>query len=524
MDIKNFLDASSANARAYIRNSIKSKSKEDFNKIKKLFIDKKFESKSFEDSDLDIIAFDWQSLDRDRNWWWQLQALPFLNWYTNSFLLQTEEERLKYFSVCLDAINCWINFAQQDSKSPLAWHDHAAAFRVRNLTNWLLFCHVNALPLTEDSRAKSLASLIDEHLVWLGGEKNYSKHTNHGFDQAMIALTIGLMFERDEFEPYRVKNRERLKDEVNFAFTNQGVHKENSPGYQKMMLTRLKQLRVLAQFGENNISQMVECYINNAEDFLRVITLPNGYLPMIGDTRGGDEGLLYQQTKKVDVLDYSASGYVIIRGFDGLDKEFFILFKNTHESNYHRHDDDMMIYLFYDGEVVLGDGGLYKHQEEDDRRKHLRSHFSHSVPYLRKKAVRNKDRLLEAPSILREGEFEFTMTSTMFDIRIKRNIEVRCDSALEILINDSLEGDSFEPIWANFFMEKKNPINIRESSLEVRFSSFTSVFNYLNSSQILLEAGHVEGSIGSIVSRQYGEIDDAFRFAISSSKLSINFY
>ena len=54
--------------------------------------------------------------------------------------------------------------AKQNKVSPLAWHDHTAAFRVRNLTNWLLLCWIVALPVAEETRAEPLATLIIEHL------------------------------------------------------------------------------------------------------------------------------------------------------------------------------------------------------------------------------------------------------------------------------------------------------------------------------------------------------------------------
>ena len=348
MNTQELLTCTTPGAFEYIQNAVNSKNKTDYQKLKTLFDDQRFEAKSFDDTEIDILTFDWQSLDRDRNWWWQLQALPFLNWYANSVALQSDEEKSRYFSTCMEAIHNWIEQAKYNKESPLAWHDHAAAFRVRNLVNWLVFCHLNGLSVSEEVHAKKLGDLVIEHLDWIQEDKHYSKHTNHGFDQAMIALTIASMFSRDDFETYRQLNRARLEDEVTFAFTDEGVHKENSPGYQKMMLGRLKQLRTLAPLGEQVVSQMGERYIEKAEAFLRAITLPNGYLPMIGDTRGGDEGLPYEQKEQVDVLDYSASGYVIVRGVV-LEKDFHLVFKASHLSHYHRHDDDLSIHLYYNG-------------------------------------------------------------------------------------------------------------------------------------------------------------------------------
>ena len=512
-------------ANDYIQTTINTKNKADYQKLKKLFDEKRFEAKSFEDSNLNIQTFDWQSLKRDRNWWWQLQALPFLNWYVNSFSLQSDEERTRYLSLCLNAIHNWVNQAKQNKESPLVWHDHAAAFRVRNMTNWLVFCHSSGLPLGEDPHAELLGSLINEHLDWLQEDKHYSKHTNHGFDQAMIALTIASMFFSDDFEAYRQLNRERLKDEVTFAFTDEGVHKENSPGYQKMMLGRLKQLRTLAPLGEQEVSQMGERYIEKAEAFLRAVTLPNGYLPMIGDTRGGDKGLPYEQKDQVDVLDYSASGYVIIRGSDELGKEFFILLKNTHESNYHRHDDDMMIFAFYNGEVVLGDGGLFNHQEKDEKRKLLRSCFSHSVPFVNAKAIRDSRKLSAKPSISRAGRLKFEMKSMMFDELLTREVDVSTSPNLKICIVDNASGSFKTKVWSIFFFEQLRPISIGQDFSKIHYDDFMVSLNYQSWASVKFIKGqdHVDDTSSAYVSGEYGKIKSAMRLMVCDSPLVLCF-
>ncbi len=494
----------------------------DYRNLKKLFDQKKFVAKSFDDSELNVLTFDWQSLERDRNWWWQLQALPFLSWYVNSFELQTEEERSRYFLHCIQAIHCWIKNAKQNKNSPLAWHDHATAFRVRNLSNWLIFCHFTGLKVSDENRAQPLAELIIEHLDWLQIDKNYSKNTNHGFDQAMIVLTISLIYAHDDFERYRLISRERLKGEVDFAFTREGVHKENSPGYQKMMLSRLRQLMVLSYLGEQDIPQLGGSYIRKAEEFLRAITLPNGCLPMIGDTRSGDEGLPYEQKEKVDVLDYSASGYVIVRGVDALEKDFFILLKNTHESNYHRHDDDMMIYVYYDGEVVFGDGGLYKHDENDEKRKFLRSIWAHSVPFVNVKAVRQKVNLKKAPVFNRRGALTFEMESMMFGVKLVRSVELTISPSLSLRLHDS--GSCTDVVGANFYIEKKVPLNIGNDSLSLQFPQFQVIFSY-GGGKVSCHEGWSDDleSVGAIVSKEYGVVSDAMRFVVVSAEKIIRF-
>lgn len=516
MSLQELVASATPESAKYISQVFNAKNHTDYQKLKKLFEQRQFEAKSFEDSELDILSFDWQGLERDRNWWWQLQALPFLNWYANSFELQTQEERSRYFSYCLDAIHCWIKHAKQNKDSPLAWHDHATAFRVRNLSNWLLFCHSAGCPVSDDTRTAQFASLIIEHLGWLQEDKNYSRHTNHGFDQAIIGLTIGLMFAGNDFERYRQTNRERLKDEVTFAFTDEGVHKENSPGYQKMMLGRLKQLKTLAQLGEQEISQVGECYIEKAEAFLRAVTLPNGSLPLIGDTRGSDTGLL---TEAVDersggrIYDYSKSGYVIFKGIDGAGKDFFVLLKNCHFSNYHRHDDDLMLYVFYDGKVVFGDGGLLNHNEKDPRRVFLRSHFAHSTPYINQKVIRNRANLIEPPSIKFDAHGSVVMRSFMFGEEIQRCVNVSYQDALAISVKDSRAEFDIDEIFSNFFLHAHKRVVVGKKSVTVGFDTFSCTVESDSAESIGLSQGWAgkNHSDNAIFSPDYGRIEGACR-------------
>lgn len=381
MSMKFLLDHLTPQAITHINSTINTNNQESYRKLKKIFNDQFIELKSFEDTNLDITSFDWGGIERDRNWWWQAHALPFLNWYLDSYDLQSEEERKKYFTLCISAIDNW-HTKTKKYDSPLAWHDHGTAFRSRNIVNWIIFCHLKDVDVITASESINLYSLIIVHLEWLLDSNNYSKYTNHGFDQAMILLTIGIMFDTEGLEPQRTISRERLEEEIKYAFTDEGVHIENSPGYQKFMLARLKQLRLLRPLGETVVSKLAESYIVKAESFLRAITLPNGYLPMIGDTRGGDKGLRYNQISDIDIIDYSDSGYVILRGETLKGKDIHIIFKCSHLSNYHRHDDDLSIHIYYDNQTVLGDGGLGNHNEKDIRRKILRSNAAHNVPYI----------------------------------------------------------------------------------------------------------------------------------------------
>ena len=185
----------------------------------------------------------------------------------------------------------------------------------------------------------------------------------------------------------------------------------------------------------------------------------------------------------------------------------------------------MMIYLFYDNQIVLGDGGLYNFQEQDLRRKKIRSYLSHSVPYLEHDAIRNKDLLSTEPMIVNKGNLSFYLESEMFGKKMTREISISLSPSLEINIVDSILEEPEETVWANFFFEEELPIFLEESSLTINFPSFSFNLNYSSSTLLNIEKGwsNDKSGKGIYVSKSYGEINKAMRLSITGNKKKIYF-
>ncbi|WP_235264336.1 heparinase II/III domain-containing protein [Francisella philomiragia] len=216
-----------------------------------------------------------------------------------------------------------------------------------------------------------------------------------------------------------------------------GVHVENSPHYQKFMLSRAKQLIAFKEIGDQKLCQKATLVIDKATDFLRVITMPNGYLPMIGDTVEDDKGLLESLDSSIKFYDYSQSGYYVAKGRAKNGKSLHLVFKCSYISNYHRHDDDLAFHLYYDDQVVFGDGGLGIYQEQDSRRKFLRSPAAHNTIYPRDiEAIREPDKLLSksVASVLEPGLI--VATTSMYGGTLQRVLDIRNLEDLEIVIKD----------------------------------------------------------------------------------------
>lgn len=459
-----------------------------------------------------LDKFNWQSSGEDRNWWWQLQALPFLNWYIGAYELLSIEDRISSKKFICGAVRSWLSNA--GDHSPLLWHDHASAFRLRNITNWLSFCFFkNDYDfIIDECLDVDIISSINRHIDFLLDNKNYSKHTNHGFDQMFCLYNLCLLWpELHNIELVFNTSQERLIDELEFAFTQEGVHKENSPGYQRYMLGKLKDVTSLKTLKDNELSQYAEVRLQKANDYLDAIILPNGKLPMIGDTDGNTFIKNVALSSGINIYDYSSSGYVIVSGIDDNNIKYHLIIKNAHSSVYHRHDDDLSIHFYYNEEIVLGDGGLGFYQEKDEKRVFLRSSASHStiiIPDII--PVRDNTKLIKSPKMWVEGNI-ITACSFSCGVEAKRIIDVSNILSGELKVTDEvIHVSSFD---TNFFVPASPDIEVIEGKFDLRFNNFTAriSINDLLSSPFI--SSGAENNV--VCSFSYAEFKDALRFGWS---------
>ena len=182
--------------------------------------------------------------------------------------------------------------------------------------------------VVSESEMTCILKSIQRHVEFLSEDKNYSQHTNHGFDQMLAVYKVCLLWsDVGILAEARDLSLSRLLDELSFVFTEQGVHKENSPGYQKFMLSRLNLLIQLEKLGDDKLWYRAKNLADDVESFLQKITLPNGLLPAIGDTKGNDTGKKYNSNSTLEIFDYAESGYVIARGKTLDNKPFHLVFK-----------------------------------------------------------------------------------------------------------------------------------------------------------------------------------------------------
>ena len=270
----------------------------------------------------------------------------------------------------------------------MASNDHALALRT------IVLCKI--FVLGNELLKTQLTPIILHCIDFLLEEKNYDEYSNHGWDQSRsLLVSQKIMLQNTQIAEKRFEN------ELNHAFTEEGVHVENSPHYHFHMLNNL--IYSMSLFQEVNIGQhflkSMEEISKLAIRFQQAILRIDNSIPNIGDS--------YYLPPKFNPLttefierniesDYSdgffpfpKSGYCIWKS-TLKDRGVHLTVKNGNLSRYHRHDDDLSITLNVGGQEIFIDGGLYKYEEKDRDRLFMRSPDSHSTIVLPEKEPSRK--------------------------------------------------------------------------------------------------------------------------------------
>jgi hypothetical protein len=407
----------------------------------------------------------------NRSWLWTLHAFtPF------DAIIQVGDSAL--LNVLIETWQA--RFESQSEEEDFPWHDHATALRLDRLSRM-------ALEL-EGCRYTELAA---RHAKLLLSERFYSKHTNHGFDQALSLILAALAFgEHDHAAVWKKVGLARLKDEIEFAFTDEGVHVENSPAYHMGMISNMVRARSLLEASGVELGDF-DVLFNQALEFLAWITRPDRYVAYLGDSAsyrpsvpvalaslksadlvrwvssGGREGVPHRDNWKV----YEKSGYAIYRSsWKPWENHTHIVMKCGFLSRYHRQDDDLTILLHALGEDWLIDSGLYNHNQKDPVRIFMRSALAHNIPYLQGVKISRSNPCSEFASLkkieMKAGGFGVDGRTAMYEGGVvSRRLFVR--DSLNLEFTDSFSGFGSKARFWLFHTPLEKEISIKGSEVEI---------------------------------------------------------
>lgn len=377
----------------------------------RFFIERQLELHPFK-----AVSFlDWGNWQQDplnnRSWQWRLNWLSFLSYLLAQHRASSDDAVLDMGKL---AIESWLDtYLDTDISYPFEfiWHDHATALRAEQLVLFAYYCRVHAPAWTAGQVAffEYLERAIKVHGEWLLKDSFYSAHTNHGLEQARVLMLLGTVFEGEVARTWQSVALRRISGELNFAFTSEGVHVENSPAYHifvfKVFMDIIKDYpaEVLG-----DLSEQFSHFSGNALGFMTHILRPDGLLPPIGDTEQLPTSDAYRETFG-HTLEYQHFVYALTKGQKGLQpstvnrvypqsgyavfrdqwpehllygKAFHLIVKMGCSSRYHHQQDEGHVSLVAGGEDWLIDSGMYNYISADPVRKYMRSRAAHNVPLI----------------------------------------------------------------------------------------------------------------------------------------------
>jgi len=265
--------------------------------------------------------------------------------------------------------------------SPMAWYDMAVGLRAYRL-GYLFQASDQAQILDEPARSVLWSSLMD-HCAELMDDAKIAFHSNHGYYQVAGQLALGRRF-ADVSGPMAAlyaEGTKRLKRMLHQQFGPDGVHREHSPDYHRMVAETLLGL-VRSSLVEDQDQQGL---VSEIESALAWFVTPEGTITNFGDSDSRSmiySGDLASQKWSTPLMQavasngaagsgwpkglkvFSESGYAIVRLPDAgaptdTLRDSYLAQTAAFHSRTHKHCDDLSFVWHDRGQPILIDAGRY---------------------------------------------------------------------------------------------------------------------------------------------------------------------
>lgn len=264
--------------------------------------------------------------------------------------------------------------------NPYVFNDHAVALRAENLMYFGQIC--SKVGIWSDDLYHHLNRLLTQHGEWLFDDAHYTKRHNHGVMQDQALLHLGYVLDRKDWMEHA---KERLLAQEKWAFNEEMVHTENSPGYASGVSSLFRKVgRFLQQNGDPLGEQLISD-MERTREFIGWTIKPNGIVAQVGDT-GNSPGQLYAGPDKMrrhtpeEHKIYPLAGYYFYRSNrdEAPKQDTWKLLKCGYVQTTHKHADDASFMLYAKGYEIFTDGGIYGYTK-DAFRAYFTSALAHNT-------------------------------------------------------------------------------------------------------------------------------------------------
>ncbi|AVI42543.1 heparinase II/III domain-containing protein [Bacillus pumilus] len=318
-----------------------------------------------------------------------LHALTPLGCLTEAF---ERTGNVKYLIKGLEVILDWStsNIYSENMKT-MAFHDETTALRLQYILRFYLVGH----PHIHSTDQKKLLEIMAFTSNLLTKESFHSTNTNHGMFQD-IALLQYSYYKNDEEKKELALSR--LLNYFEHVFTTEGVHKEHSPAYHLLVSNNLKKTVDFIKNINFNLSNTLNEIFLKTEEYATFILKPDSSLPPLGDTESKPiketgliglyqgESFLYSSSKgrngnppEESCKVFKESGYAIFRdNWLKKEKATYVLFNAAYHVNYHKHSDDLGLFIYANGDLI-SEAGPNGYNYSDPLTQYAYSSYAHNT-------------------------------------------------------------------------------------------------------------------------------------------------
>ena len=334
-----------------------------------------------------VLPLDWAADPfGDRNWQFQLHAWVLMDYWLYAFGDGDENALGEVVAIALD----WKRYHLDDNRrSAFEWYDMAVGVRASRLAFLLDQILVGDL-MVDDEDLAALLLLAELHVERLL-EPSFLSDGNHGlFQMAGLNALCQVISWRKVCAGAGVYVDKAFGRLLGEWFSEEAVHRENSPNYHGIVVDAFHRLRVVDRFRDAQVRSLIE----EAATVTPWLTYPDGRWVPVGDSAGKGpqlKGPVEARCLSANggcwaVRDLTKSGYAIIRSPPEAEHPSMLfvnsMFVEVEGSVIkHKHADDLGFVLIEGGHEIFVDSGKYGYNK-DRKRSYVLSARAHNIPSL----------------------------------------------------------------------------------------------------------------------------------------------
>ena len=291
----------------------------------------------------------------------------------------------RYLEAAVELARDWVDThhapSTDDEPSPFAWYDMAVGLRSYRLA-YILDAAARGGRLAGPAHAV-LSAALEQHARFLADDANIAFHNNHGYYQVAGQLAMGRRFALTwpAMAEAAAQARERLRGMLAQQFGADGVHREHSPDYHRMVYETLRAMMACGLLDDEELRAKALAI----ERALSWFVLPSGHIANFGDSdyrqlrRRPDEAARKWATPQMrhvvtqglageppdsDHAAFPDGGYFVVRRPAGPDaaghaRAGYLAQIAGFHSRTHKHADDLSFLWSDRGSDLLVDAGRY---------------------------------------------------------------------------------------------------------------------------------------------------------------------